>query len=65
MGEAAPKTILVVDDEADIRNFLKIALVEAGFKVVTANDGFEALEAVKAQKPDLISLDLVMPKKSG
>jgi len=65
MAEAAKKTILVVDDEADVRNFLKIALVEAGFDVVTANDGFEALEAVKKKTPDLISLDLVMPKKSG
>ena len=62
---AARKTVLVVDDEADVRNFLRIALLEAGFEVVTASDGFEALEQVKKQIPDLISLDLVMPKKSG
>jgi CheY-like chemotaxis protein len=62
---AARKTVLVVDDEADVRNFLRIALLEAGFEVVTASDGFEALEQVKKQVPDLISLDLVMPKKSG
>jgi DNA-binding response OmpR family regulator len=65
MTNGAKKTVLVVDDEADVRNFLKVALVAAGFNVVTANDGFEALEAVKKQVPDLISLDLVMPKKSG
>jgi len=65
MTNAAKKTVLVVDDEADVRNFLKVALVAAGFDVVTANDGFEALEEVKKQVPDLISLDLVMPKKSG
>jgi DNA-binding response OmpR family regulator len=65
MTNAAKKTVLVVDDEADVRNFLKVALVAAGFNVVTANDGFEALEEVKKQVPDLISLDLVMPKKSG
>lgn len=59
------KTILVVDDEADIRAFLKAALVEAGFNVVTACDGFEALEKIKEKTPDLISLDLVMPKRSG
>ena len=59
------KTVLVVDDEADVRKFLKAALIEAGFNVVTASDGFEALEKVKAQAPDLISLDLVMPKGSG
>jgi len=59
------KRILVVDDEADVRNFLKAALIESGFEVITAEDGFLALEEVKKQIPDLISLDLVMPKKSG
>ena len=59
------KRILVVDDEADVRNFLKAALIEAGFEVITAEDGNLALEEVKKQLPDLISLDLVMPKKSG
>jgi two-component system alkaline phosphatase synthesis response regulator PhoP len=44
---------------------LKVALIAAGFEVVTANDGFEAMEEVKKEVPDLISLDLVMPKKSG
>ena len=44
MTDSDQKTILVVDDEADVRNFLKAALVEAGFKVVTASDGFEALD---------------------
>jgi DNA-binding response OmpR family regulator len=65
MTNGAKKTVLVVDDEADVRKFLKVALVAAGFDVVTANDGFEALEQVKKQVPDLISLDLVMPKRSG
>ena len=65
MAESPPKTVLVVDDEEDVRKFLSMALKEAGFNVVTANDGFEALDQVKKQKPDLISLDLVMPKRSG
>ena len=65
MAETAPKTILVVDDEPDVRKFLKVALVEAGFNVITAGDGFEALEMIKRKVPDLISMDLVMPKKSG
>ncbi|MBD3233661.1 MAG: response regulator [candidate division Zixibacteria bacterium] len=65
MTEPADKTILVVDDEADVREFLELALTEAGFNVVTAEDGFDALEKVKEHAPDLISLDLVMPKKSG
>lgn len=59
------KTILVVDDESDIRIFLGTMLEDAGFNVITAADGDEALREIKKQKPDLISLDLVMPKKSG
>ena len=54
MTDTAKKTVLVVDDEADVRNFLKAALVEAGFEVVIACDGFEALEQVKKEMPDLI-----------
>ncbi|MFH1688335.1 MAG: response regulator [bacterium] len=65
MNNTKSKTILVVDDEADVRNYLRAALVEAGFNVVTATDGNEAMEKVKANSPDLISLDLVMPGKSG
>jgi CheY-like chemotaxis protein len=65
MADNAKKTVLVVDDEADVRNFLKAALMEAGFDVVLASDGFEALEALEKHAPDLISLDLVMPRKSG
>ena len=65
MVDTGKKTILVVDDEEDVRKFLSVALVEAGFNVVTANDGLEALAKVKEANPDLISLDLVMPKHSG
>jgi len=65
MTDNVKKRILVVDDEADVRNFLKAALLEAGFEVITAEDGNLALEEIKKQLPDLISLDLVMPKKSG
>jgi DNA-binding response OmpR family regulator len=65
MTGGAKKTVLVVDDEEDVRRFLSVALLAAGFEVVTASDGFEALELVKERAPDLISLDLVMPRKSG
>ena len=65
MADDDKKTILVVDDEEDVRKFLSVALLEAGFNVVTANDGLEALQKVKEHNPDLISLDLVMPKHSG
>ena len=59
------KKILVVDDESDVREFLKTALIEAGFEVDVAEDGDVAIEQVKKEIPDLISLDLVMPRKSG
>jgi len=63
--EKLQKKILVVDDEADVRNYLKSALENYDFIVQTAEDGFDALEKLKNFKPDLISLDLVMPKHSG
>ncbi|MEW5947684.1 MAG: response regulator [bacterium] len=59
------KLILVVEDEPDIRLFFELVLREAGFEVVTAGNGIEALERLRENTPDLISLDLVMPKKSG
>lgn len=59
------KRILVVDDEADVRGYLRAALEDAGFAVETAVDGLDALEKVRANPPDLISLDLVMPRHSG
>lgn len=65
MQVAADKTILVVDDEPNVRLFLQTALEDAGFHVVTAGDGEEALGMIRTNRPDLISLDLVMPRKSG
>ncbi len=59
------KRVIVVDDEADVREYLKLALEDAGFVVETANDGLEALKKIKQNPPNLISLDLVMPKHSG
>jgi two-component system alkaline phosphatase synthesis response regulator PhoP len=65
MVEASKSKILVVDDEEDVRDFLQAALEDAGFEVETAKDGEEALSKVRANPPDAISLDLVMPRKSG
>ena len=59
------KEVLVVDDEPDVRGYLRSALEDAGFEVRTACDGLEALEMIRRHPPDLISLDLVMPKHSG
>lgn len=58
-------TVLVVDDEADIAVYLASVLEDAGMNVVIAHDGVQALEVIRRQPIDLISLDLVMPRKSG
>lgn len=60
-----PKYVLVVDDEPDVRAYLRSALEDAGFLVRTACDGLQAMEMIRHDPPDLISLDLVMPKHSG
>lgn len=58
-------TILVVDDEPDIRLLLQINLEHEGHEIVTAKDGAEALSAVQASPPDLIVLDVMMPDIDG
>ncbi len=65
MTQEIRRRILVVDDEQDVRDYLQTALEDAGFQVDTARDGLEAMEKVRAAPPDLISLDLVMPRHSG
>jgi DNA-binding response OmpR family regulator len=65
MGESEEKIVLVVDDEPEIVFFLRTVLEDHGFQVMTAFNGQEAIEKVGQQRPDLISLDLVMPQKSG
>ena len=65
MASAQDKTILVVDDEPNVRNYLRAVLEDADFNVITASDGDEALKLIRERKPDFISLDLVMPRRSG
>lgn len=62
---SANRFILVVDDEPDVLRYQAAILEDAGFEVATAGSAEDALEIVTARAPDLISLDLVMPKKSG
>lgn len=59
------KTVLVVDDEKPIADILQFNLTKEGYRVVTAYDGDEALEKVEAEKPDLILLDIMLPKRDG
>lgn len=60
-----PKTILVVEDDQVFLEILIDELSKAGFKVVTAHDGEEGLQAALGQLPDLIVIDILMPKMDG
>jgi DNA-binding response OmpR family regulator len=57
--------ILVVDDDPDILDAVTMILESQGYQVVTARDGIEGLAALKAEQPDLMILDLMMPKMDG
>jgi two-component system KDP operon response regulator KdpE len=57
--------VLIVDDDPRILKFLEVRLKASGYGVLIANSGFEALEQVEAQEPDLVVLDVLMPKKDG
>jgi len=59
------KTVLVVDDDPDARDFLTTVLQDNGFGVTTAEDGAEALNRIEEKLPDLVALDITMPEKSG
>jgi CheY-like chemotaxis protein len=59
------KTILVCDDESHILNVVSLKLRNAGFRVLTAEDGQEALELAQLEVPDLIITDYHMPRLSG
>jgi two-component system alkaline phosphatase synthesis response regulator PhoP len=57
--------ILVVDDQVHIVRLVQVNLERAGYQVVTAYDGDEALQKVKTERPDLVVCDVMMPKKDG
>jgi len=61
----SPKTVLVVDDDRPMRALCRASLEEAGFRVLEAAGGEEALESVRDERPDLILLDIMMPGISG
>jgi len=62
---ANKKKILIVDDEEDIRLYLATLLGDQGYETVLAKDGEEAWKQVEGNSPDLITLDISMPEKSG
>ncbi len=59
------KTVLVVDDEPDARDYLTTVLEDNGFATIIAKDGSDAIAKLEETTPDLISLDITMPEKSG
>jgi CheY-like chemotaxis protein len=59
------KKILVVDDEADVRDLIKAGLNKTKYTIQTAASGMEALDICKTDKPDLILLDIAMPMMDG
>jgi len=59
------KSVLIVEDEGAMQRALKNKLENAGYSVMTAADGTEALEQMRSGKPDLVLLDLIMPKLDG
>ena len=63
--ETNPRKVLIADDEPDILEILKYNLQNEGYQVYTAKDGDEALTKAKFALPDLIVLDIMMPKKNG
>ena len=60
-----PGKILVVDDDPDILDAVSMILETQGYEVVTARDGVDGLATLKAENPDLMILDLLMPKMDG
>jgi CheY-like chemotaxis protein len=59
------KKILIVDDEPDIVSYLEMVLQDQGFETESAGNGNEAMEAVRRDPPDLVTLDITMPEASG
>lgn len=65
VGEADNLCVLVVDDSATIRRSAETMLANAGYNVVTAENGFEALSKITRHHPDLIFVDIMMPRLDG
>lgn len=60
-----PKTVLTIDDQADIRRLVRMTLEFDGYKVLEASDGEEGLHLARLHKPDLVLLDVMMPGLDG
>ena len=65
LGSSADKTVLLVDDDKDVMALLEEIVRGEGFQVLTAEDGVEAQKKARALSPDIIVLDLMLPKAGG
>ncbi len=65
MSESAANKVLVIDDDEAMRGYLRMVLQKEGYEVAEAADGHEGLAACRADPPDLVITDLVMPNKGG
>ena len=63
--EPSTKFILLVEDDQFLSNLIELKLKNSGFGLIRVRDGVEAAEILKKQKPDLVLLDLILPKKNG
>ncbi len=59
------KKILFIEDEPNLQNTMEKILIQEGFEILGALDGEKGLELIKKEKPDLVLLDLILPKKDG
>jgi CheY-like chemotaxis protein len=59
------KRILIIEDEPDVASYLEMVLRDGGYDTEIASDGNQGMEAAKRERPDLVTLDISMPKASG
>jgi DNA-binding response OmpR family regulator len=65
VNEQAGKAVLLVDDDRDILTAMKMALDGSGYRILTSTDGNDAIRQAEASHPDLVVLDMMLPKRSG
>lgn len=65
MSESDKRKILIIDDDPGVVTFLETLLQDNGYETETAADGAEGLDKIRAARPDLITLDITMPEKTG
>ena len=63
--ENGKKKVLIIDDEPDVASYLEMVLRDGGYETLVASDGNEGMELARREEPDLVTLDISMPKASG